>query len=222
VAGRCKRRRDGYTNRVPARGPGGTRGASHQAGQTHPQSACRGGNAARDDVCVVGPTPQDGAHDFVEFAADREARRGAGGGIALEHSSTGVVPGREEALRAEAIEEPVGAVERVLNGVAGALEETVLMLAQLLLRRGNGASVEVECIEKTGVRAARVVWRIHQRRDEGWQMQVQTESRKVWHDQIKPINERREEGRVSPYPICNVHVSEILIEDPWRAVGKRG
>ena len=55
-------------------------------------------------------TAQDGAHDLVEFTADCEPCGGAGGGIALQNSSSGVIPGRKEALRAKAIEESVGAI----------------------------------------------------------------------------------------------------------------
>ena len=49
----------------------------------------------------------------------------------------------------------------MLNGVSGALKETVLVLAKLLLRWGDRAGVEVECIEKTGVWATGTVRWIH-------------------------------------------------------------
>ena len=129
VAGGGKRRRDGYTSRIPARRPRRIRGARDEAGQTDPQATGRRGNAARDQVCVVGPPPQDRADNLVELTADREPCGGARGGIALENPPAGVVPDSEEALRTKAVEEAVRAIERVLNGVASALKEPVLVLA---------------------------------------------------------------------------------------------
>ena len=110
VAGRSKRRRDGYTSRVPARSPSRIRGARHKAGQSYPQSACRRHDTTRDQVCILGITPQDRAHDLVEFTADCKPCGGAGSGIAFKNSSSGVIPVRKEALRAKAIEESVGAI----------------------------------------------------------------------------------------------------------------
>ena len=48
VAGRSKRRRDGYTSRVPASSPRCVRGARDKAGQSYPQSACRRDDTTRD------------------------------------------------------------------------------------------------------------------------------------------------------------------------------
>ena len=129
VARGGKRRRDGYTSRIPARRPSRVRGARDEAGQTDPQSTCRRGNATRDEVCVVRAPSQDRTDDLVELTADCEPCGGAGGGIALENPPAGVVPDSEEALRTKAIEESVRAIERVLNCVAGALKETGLVLA---------------------------------------------------------------------------------------------
>lgn len=47
--------------------------------------------------------------------------------------------------------------------------------------------MEIECIEKTRVWATGVVGRVHQRLYEGWQVQVDTKSWQVRHNQIKPI-----------------------------------
>lgn len=110
VAGRSKRRRDGYTSRVPARSPGRIGGAGDKAGQSYAQSTCRRRDTTRDEVCILGTASQDRAHDLVEFTADCEPCGGAGGGIALEDSPAGVIPDGKEALCAEAIEESVGPI----------------------------------------------------------------------------------------------------------------
>ena len=49
VAGRSKRRRDGYTSRIPARSPPSrVRGARDKAGQSYSQSTCRRRDTTRD------------------------------------------------------------------------------------------------------------------------------------------------------------------------------